>query len=66
VKFLILLIIVLLVAFTLWPRQPTPPIEETFIAPQLEPLKKAEQVEQQYMDALERADQQIERDSDGG
>jgi hypothetical protein len=65
-KFLVLLIIVLLVAFTLWPRQPTPPIEETFIAPQLEPLRKAEQVEDQYMEALDRADQQIEKESDGG
>lgn len=65
-KFLILLIIVLLVAFALWPRQPTPPIEETFIAPQLEPLNKAKQVEDQYMEALDRADQQIEKDSDGG
>jgi len=65
-RFLVLLIIVLLVAFALWPRQPTPPVEETFIAPQLEPLRKAEQVEQQYMDALDRANRQIERDSDGG
>ena len=61
-----LLIVVLLVAFALWPRQPTPPIEETFIAPQLEPLKKAEQVEQQYLDALDRTNQQIEKESDGG
>ena len=65
-KFLVLLIVVLLVAFALWPRQPTPPIEETFIAPQLEPLNKAKQVEDQYMEALERADQRIEEDSDGG
>jgi hypothetical protein len=65
-KFLVLLIIVLLVAFALWPRQPTPPIEETFIAPQLEPLRKAEQVEQQYMDAVERANAEIEKQSDGG
>jgi hypothetical protein len=65
-RFLALLIVVLLVAFALWPRQPTPPIEETFIAPQLEPLKKAEQVEQQYLDALDRTNQQIEKDSDGG
>ena len=65
-KFLVLLIIVLLVAFALWPRQPTPPVEETFIAPQLEPLKKAQQVEDQYMEALDRANEQIERDSDGG
>lgn len=65
-KFLVLLIIVLLVAFALWPRQPTPPIEETFIAPQLQPLRKAEQVEDQYLDALERANQEIEKQSDGG
>jgi hypothetical protein len=65
-RFLALLIVVLLVAFALWPRQPTPPIEETFIAPQLEPLKKAEQVEQQYLDALDRTNQQIEKESDGG
>ena len=65
-RFLVLLIVVLLVAFALWPRQPTPPIEETFIVPQLEPLKKAEQVEQQYLDALDRTNQQIEKESDGG
>jgi hypothetical protein len=65
-RFLALLIVVLLVAFALWPRQPTPPIEETFIAPQLEPLKKAEQVEQQYLGALDRTNQQIEKESDGG
>ena len=65
-KFLVLLIIVLLVAFALWPRQPTPPVEETFIAPQLEPLNKAKQVEEQYMEALDRANEQIEKDSDGG
>jgi hypothetical protein len=65
-KFLVLLIIVLLVAFTLWPRQPTPPIEETFIAPQLEPLNKAKQVEDQYMEALDRADAEIEKQSDDG
>ena len=65
-KFLVLLIIVLLVAFALWPRQPTPPVEETFIAPQLEPLNKAKQVEEQYMEALERANEEIEKQSDGG
>ena len=64
-RFLALLIVVLLVAFALWPRQPTPPIEETFIAPQLEPLRKAEQVEQQYLDALDRSNQEIEQQSDG-
>lgn len=65
-RFLVLLIVVLLVAYALWPRQPTPPIEETFIAPQLEPLKKAQQVEDQYLEALDRADAEIEKQSDGG
>jgi len=64
-RFLILLIVVLLVAFALWPRQPTPPVEETFIAPQLEPLRKAGQVEDQYMEALDRANEKIEQDSGG-
>jgi len=65
-RFLLVLIIVLLLAFALWPRPPAPPIEETFIAPQLEPLRKAEQVEQQYLDAVERANRQIEEESGGG
>lgn len=65
-RFLVALIIVLLLAYALWPRQPTPPIEETFIAPQLEPLNKAQQVEEQYLDALERANAEIEKQADGG
>ena len=65
-KYLVLLIIVLLAAFALWPRQPTPPIEEPFIAPLLEPLRKAEQIEQQYLDALDRTSQEIEQHADGG
>ena len=64
-SFIILLIIVFLV-FKFWPEQPTPPIEETFIGPQLQPLRKAEQVEQQYLDALEKKNEEIERQSDGG
>jgi hypothetical protein len=65
-RFLVLLIVVLLVAFALWPRQPAPPVEETFIAPQLKALEKAEQVEQQYLDALERSNEQLERETGGG
>jgi hypothetical protein len=65
-RFLLVLIIVLLLAYALWPREPTPPIEETFIAPQLEPLNKAKQVEDQYIEALERANAEIEKQSDGG
>jgi hypothetical protein len=66
VRFLLLLIVVLLLAFALWPRKPPPPVEETFIAPQLETIRKAEGLEDQYMEALERADAEIEKQVDGG
>ena len=65
-RFLIVLIIIALAVFKLWPEQPVPTAEESFIGPQLQPLKKAEQVEEQYMEALERANEQIEKQSDGG
>ena len=65
-RFLLILIIVLLLAYKFWPQQPVPTAEESFIGPQLEPLNKAEQVEQKYLDALERTNERIEKDSDGG
>ncbi len=64
-KFLVLLIVVLLLAFALWPRSEPPPLEETFIAPQLETIQKAEGIEEQYMDALERSEERIQEDSGG-
>ena len=65
-RFLIVLIIIILLAWKLWPEQPVPTAEESFIGPQLEPLKKAEQVEDQYMDALKEKIRRIEEQSDGG
>jgi hypothetical protein len=65
-RYLIVLIIVLLLAFKFWPEQPTPTAEESFIGPQLVPLQKAENIEQQVMDAYERKDEELERASDGG
>ncbi len=65
-RFLIVLIIIILLAWKLWPEQPVPTAEESFIGPQLEPLKKAEQVEDQYMDALKDKNRRIEEQSDGG
>jgi len=65
-RFLIVLIIILFLAWKLWPEQPVPTAEESFIGPQLQPLKKAEKVEDQYMDALERTNKRIEEQSDGG
>ena len=65
-RFLIVLVIILLLAWKLWPEQPVPTAEESFIGPQLKGLEKAEQVEQQYLDALEEKNRRIEKDSGGG
>ena len=65
-RFLLVLIIVLLLAWKFWPEQPVPTAEESFIGPQLESMKKAEQVEDQYLDALQKKNKKIEEQSDGG
>lgn len=65
-RFLIALIIILFLVFKFWPEQPVPTAEESFIGPQLQPMKKAEQLEEQYLEALERTDKRIEKESDGG
>ena len=65
-RFLIVLIIVLFLVWKFWPEQPVPTAEESFIGPQLEPLNKAEQVEDQYLDALEEKNRETERQTDGG
>lgn len=65
-RFLFVLIIIALAVFKLWPDPPTPTAEESFIGPQIQSLKKAEQIEEQYLEALERANEQIEKQSDGG
>jgi hypothetical protein len=65
-RFLIVLIIVLLLAWKFWPEQPVPTADESFIGPQLQPLRKAEKVEDQYLDALDEKNRKIEEQSDGG
>jgi hypothetical protein len=65
-RFFIVLIIIIFFVFKFWPDQPVPTAEESFIGPQLQPLRKAEQIEDQYMEALERTNERIERESDGG
>jgi hypothetical protein len=65
-RFLIVLIIIALAVFKLWPDQPVPTAEESFIGPQIQSLKKAEQVEDQYLEAVERANKEIDKQSDGG
>ena len=65
-KILLLLIVILLLAWKFWPEQAVPTAEESFIGPQLESLKKAEKVEDQYLDALEKKNKEIKDQSDGG
>ena len=65
-RMLVVLIIVLLLAWKFWPAQPVPTAEESFNGPQLQPLEKAGQVEDQYMEALERTNERIEKASDDG
>lgn len=65
-RLLLALIIIILLLVTFWPEQPKPTAEESFIGPQLEPLKKAEKIEQDYLEALERTNEKIEEQSDGG
>jgi hypothetical protein len=64
-RFLIVLVVILLLAFKYWPRQPVPTAEESFIGPQIQSLNKAEQVEDQYLDALDRKDEELEKQSGG-
>jgi len=65
-RFLLILLIVLLLAWKFWPEQPVPTAEESFIGPQLEPLNRANEIEDQYLDALEKKNREMERQTDGG
>ncbi len=64
-RLLIVLIIIALLVFKFWPEQPVPTAEESFIGPQIQTIKKAEQIEQQVQEAQDKANQQIDRESDG-
>lgn len=53
-RLLILLIVLLLLAYALWPRPGLPPVEETFIGDQIVPLRKAENLQEEgYSQGLE-------------
>lgn len=68
-RFLVLVIIVLLLAYALWPEQETPRLEDTFIGDEIKPLRKAERFQQKdYGDALDKHRQQMDaqEESDGG
>jgi hypothetical protein len=64
-RFLVVLIIILLLAVAWWPDPPVNTIEDTFIAPQLVPLNKAQNLEQDYLEGLDKKKEEIEKQADG-
>ena len=64
-RLLLVLIILILLALAWWPEPPTPAVEETFIAPQIQTLNKVKDFEQDYLDALDKRKEEIERQADG-
>lgn len=64
-RLLLVLIILTLLALAWWPEPPTPAVEETFIAPQIQTLNKVKDFEQDYLDALDKRKEEIERRVDG-
>ena len=65
-RFLLVLIVLILLAWAWWPELPTPTVEETFIGPQIQTLNKAKDFEQDYLDGLDKKKEEIERQADGG
>lgn len=66
-RLLVFIIVVLLLAYALWP-QPTPvPVEETFIGDQIKPLRKAEKFQQEdYDKALDEHRKKMDEQVDEG
>jgi len=65
-RFLLVLIVVILLAWAWWPEPPALTVEETFIAPQIQTLNKVKDFEQEYLDGLDKKKEEIERQADGG
>ena len=61
-RWLIALIVILLAVFHFMKDPPSRPVEETFIGDQVRLLKDAENIEDQYLDAVQKAQQQMEKD----
>ena len=64
-RFLLILIIVILAFVMWWPDQPVPTAEESFIGNQLQPLNKAKNLEQDYLEGLDAKKDEIEKQADG-
>ena len=65
-RFIVVGIIILLLAIAWWPDPPVNTVEDTFIAPQLVPLNKAENLKEDYLEGLDQKKEQIEEQSGGG
>ena len=64
-RFLLVLIIVILALSAWGPDQPVPTAEETFLGPQLAPLNKAKNLEQDYLEGLEQKKEEMEKQAGG-
>ena len=68
-RFLFVIIIILLLCYALWPEQEPPPVEETFIGDQIQPLRKAQKFDDEdYLKALDKHREDMDRQeaNDGG
>ena len=65
-RFLIILIIVILALAMWWPDQPVPTAEESVIGPQLAPLNKAKNLEADYLEGIDKKNEEIEDQAGGG
>lgn len=65
-KFLILLIVVLIIAWKFWPQDGAESAKESFMGPQMEALEKAKSLEDDYIDAVEEQKRKIDEQADGG
>ena len=64
-RILVFIIVVLLLAYALWPDPEPVPVEETFIGDQIKPLRKAEKFqEEDYLKALDQHRQEMDQQAD--
>jgi hypothetical protein len=61
-RFMLLLILILLAIFHFIKDPPPRPVEETFIGPQIETLKKMEGYEDQYLKSVEEQQKKMEEE----
>lgn len=65
-RFILLIIVALLLAYAWWPEQETPPVEETFIGDQIVPLRKAQKFQQEdYQKGLDEYQKKMDEQEAG-